>query len=252
MESRAERFLAAYNIIDKTMKKEFRIDTHVSFSGTIDRVKKRDPIIEKYEADLREFAQLRNAIVHERVEPHYIIAEPHEQIVQRIEHIRDLLIRPEPLIPRFKRDVSSFRIEDSLEAILRTIRQYGFTQFPIYKASQFVGLLTDNGIAGWLANQGKAAILPKKATPITNEGVAPHNSLIVNLQTSLEDILVHEKNKENVIFMSGSSSVFEAREQFLISIGRNANRLHAILITANGRANEPLLGILTARDLIDL
>lgn len=40
-------------------------------------------------------AQLRNAIVHERIADDFVIAEPNEWAVQRIETIEQALTKPE-------------------------------------------------------------------------------------------------------------------------------------------------------------
>mgnify|MGYP001412456494 CR=1 FL=1 len=229
----AERFIAAYNMIDKTIKREFRFNDHVPFTRMIDRVRKRHPVIEKYEQVLREYAQLRNAIVHERTEPHYIIAEPHEEVVNQIEQIRDLLINPEYLIPKFKRNVLTFQANDNLSLVLEAIRKHGYTQFPVFKHNEFIGLITDNGIARWLATHS-----------MDRDTVA--------IDASLEEILTHEKYRENVLFMSAETNVLEAREQFLDYMEKKATHLNAILITHNGEKDEPLLGMITAMNLVEL
>lgn len=56
---------------------------------------KRKGQIAQFEEDLLQMAQLRNAIVHERIADDFVIAEPNEWAVQRIETIEQALTKPE-------------------------------------------------------------------------------------------------------------------------------------------------------------
>lgn len=233
MPSNAERFLTAYNRIDKALKTKHRIDFYISFTRMIDRLRHKDALVQKYEIDLKQYAELRNAIVHERTEPEYWIAEPHDEVVERIEHIANQLINPELVYPKFKRSVTTFQTTDILRSVLKAIKAHQYTQFPVYEGDQFAGLLTGSGIVRWLA-----------------EKVGDDLSVIET--KPLGQLLEYEKRKENCVFMNRNMSVFAAKEYFVSRMEQEMLRLEAILITENGKKNEKLLGIITPIDLIDI
>lgn len=56
-------------------------------------------LVKRYSEDLLEFAELRNAIVHNKVELTHAIAEPHDSIVDKIETIQEELAHPKKLFP---------------------------------------------------------------------------------------------------------------------------------------------------------
>ena len=85
----SDRFTTAYNRVDQLMKDTIETQDHIAFFRLIDLAKKKNAIIRRYEADLREYGDLRNAIVHHRTSTEYAIAEPHEDVVLKMEEIED-------------------------------------------------------------------------------------------------------------------------------------------------------------------
>ncbi|MBU8905015.1 CBS domain-containing protein [Desertibacillus haloalkaliphilus] len=230
MSSNAERFLAAFNTIEQTLKKQLQLHRHYSFIKVVDIAKKRNPIVEKFEGDLKKYAELRNAIVHERVDPGFIIAEPHSEVVEDIEFIGKELTKPKKVIPSFACKVATFHVNDPLMVVLDIINQRLYTQFPIYDHQGFYGLLTESGIAKWLANQL----------------VECPNLMDVRLL----DVMAFEKHINHVIFVSQNENLYEVKEHFVRQMDMKMTRLHAVLITESGDRNDPLLGIITPHDVI--
>lgn len=115
-----------------------------------------EPIfIKTYEDDLKEFADLRNAIVHERCggEP---IAEPHYKTVIQLEKIRDYITAPPTVEPIFFNDVITCKPDDRIGETAKTMLKNSFSQIPIYDAEEFKGLLTTETISRWLADRLEA------------------------------------------------------------------------------------------------
>ena len=83
----SDRFIVAYNRIEKVLAEKADVNGYFPFYRLIDKVKITNSVVRKYEDDLREFGDLRNAIVHDRTGIDYVIAEPHDDIVERIELI---------------------------------------------------------------------------------------------------------------------------------------------------------------------
>lgn len=231
--SNGERFITAFNKIDQLLKKELQIQRHTPFVRMIDAARKKHPIVQKYELDLKKFAELRNVIVHERIAPNYIIAEPHDEIVAKIEHILGLLETPEKVFPRFQRYVKTFQYHVQLGKVLEVIKRHSYSQFPIYDGKQFIGLLTHNGISAWLANYNDNCMVSIHDIPIS-------------------EVFVYETHKDNYMFISKNLLLYEAKNLFVTHFQRKMTRLDALLITNNGRKDEELLGIITPTDVLQI
>ena len=75
----SDEFLASFNRIEKWLQKELPGDERFGFSELVRRASKQKiSVIEEYEDDLLQIAQLRNAIIHDRISPDFVIAEPNE------------------------------------------------------------------------------------------------------------------------------------------------------------------------------
>ena len=76
------------------MKDIIGTNDHLSFYKLVELSKRKNAIVRRYEEDLKEYATLRNAIVHHQTSTEYAIAEPHDEIVQALETIDEALAKP--------------------------------------------------------------------------------------------------------------------------------------------------------------
>src|ERR1017187_9912883 len=83
-----------------------------------------------YLVSLQTYAALRNAIDHNSHRGAYPIAEPIPEIV-----------------------VFSIHSGELVSVALEYVRQFDFSQLPVYESGQYVGILMTNTIARWLAQQ---------------------------------------------------------------------------------------------------
>ncbi|WP_054752158.1 hypothetical protein [Piscibacillus salipiscarius] len=103
----SERYLIAFNQIEKFLSNEMNQNgQHVGFSKAVHQVGKNNRIVNRFKEDLLEFAVLRNAIVHERTDPEYVIAEPHDSTVEKIEKILNELTEPKKLYRPFPKKLN--------------------------------------------------------------------------------------------------------------------------------------------------
>lgn len=226
----SDRFIIAYNRIEKAMQDLTGIDNYMPYFRLIDRAKKMNVVIRKFETDLREFGELRNAIVHNRTKADYAIAEPHDEIVRQMEGIAEKLTKPITVGDMFRRKVHSLQVTDSLAAGLRLIREMKFNQIPIYDNAKFIGLVTANGITYWMADEMTEEIISRE-------------------MPTLLDILNHEKQKNTFQFIKSALSIYEAEDFFKKAV-TGGRRLEALLITQSGGPDEKLIGIITPLDLL--
>ncbi|MEK4405792.1 CBS domain-containing protein [Sporosarcina sp. FSL K6-6792] len=228
----SDRFIFAFNRIEKSLEKISGLSNYMSFQRLIDKSKHLNAVIRKFERDLRECGDLRNAIVHNRTDIEYAIAEPHDDIVELIEYIDRELSKPVTVGDMFLRKVHILQATDTLAYGLRLIREKKFNQIPIYQSNKFIGLVTATGITYWLADN------------MTDE-------IISREMPTLLDIYSHEKQKNTYRFIRMDLSVYEAEEYFKKSVAEG-KRLEALLITESGRPEEKLLGIITPLDLMKI
>lgn len=137
--------------------------------------------------------------------------------------------KPLPKVyPLFKQAVYSVSIKDNVGNALRIMYDNSFSQLPIFKDSKFVDLLTNNTISRWL-------------------GTCVDEEIFSLSETSIEEVLKYTESPDSYFFLNKDADISEALEkfQFFESIGKP---LDAILITANGKPTEELLGIITVSD----
>lgn len=228
----SNRFLTAFNRIDHRLRDIVGAKDFMPFYRLIDQAKKKDVLVRKYEDDLRSYADLRNAIVHHRTSLEYVIAEPHIDVVKRIEYIDATLAKPTLVGQMFHKKVLVFQDRDSLKHVLKVIRHRKFTQFPVYHKDQFKGLVTTVGITNWLATMMGGDQIPRKIP-------------------SLHDILMHEKNRVNYKFVSRYITIYEAEDIFKQGVERG-RRFEALLITEHGKPHQKLIGIVTPLDIVKI
>jgi hypothetical protein len=145
---RIERFIAAYNSIDDFLQRA--MESPNTFRSAVDWFARQHPWWSDAET-LRTFAALRNFLVHEKTRPFDYPCVPGEAATREIERIRDTLIRPTTIGESFAREVLTLAPQSPLKTALELVARRGVSRFPIYEGARFVGLLTENGIARYVA-----------------------------------------------------------------------------------------------------
>jgi len=223
------RFLNAFYAIEAHLEKASArgrpLNRHRdTFYELLDSAKD-DPAVRLFQADLKEYADLRNAIVHER-KGGFPIAEPHPDTIDSIEHILKQLTSPPKLMPRFRKKVEICSPRDPIRTPARMMHDHNFSQLPVYD-EQYVALLTSETIARWL-------------------GVSVGEDDIV-IGAAVARVLREAEDSDNCVLMSAGSTTYEAKERFDDYQSRG-KWLDAILITQNDRKSEKPLGIVTIFD----
>ena len=226
----AEKFLTTFNKIDKELKALLQ-SNDVGFSKTVRILRNSNAIVKRYNDELLEFAELRNAIVHNTVEMDQAIAEPHDSVVAKIVEIEKKLSRPKKVIDAYACEVYAFQESNALSDLLAVTREKSLSKFPIYNGDELQGMITQKGIANWMARNMKDSALPV-------------------VSTLLKDVLPFEEGK-NYKFIGMHTSVYQAVEIFKEQISEG-KRLEALLITKKGHPSETLLGIITAWDILEI
>ena len=227
---RVDRFLAAYNSIDRLLRERTSIADHGVPFRTVLRRFLRDQRWRGAER-LEEYAELRNLLVHETLEPDGWLAVPSEQVVRRIEAIRDRLAGGQRADDAFKRRVATVSPAMPLRDALAQAHATGFSQFPVVEGEKVVGLLTDRGLARWLAERCAAAGPLVLSEAVAGAAVA--DVLDADADRRTWDLAARDEPAERVL------ARFVERPE-----------LEAVLVTQHGKADQKLLGIATHLDVV--
>ncbi len=219
---RIERFIAAYNTIDDWIQRQ--LNTEQSFRSAVDLFAKRHPYWHDAET-LRVFAALRNFLIHEKVRPFDYPAVPGEGAVREIEAIRSRLIAPKLLGDEFAREVLTLAPNDALRDALNAMVKRGFRRFPIYQNQQCTGLLTERGIARYLAE-------------LTTNG----RNFDANVP--VKNVLERETKRKNYRFAAPNLPVAQVGFWF-----HEDTFLETVLISNGGNDRGELIGIVTRGDV---
>ncbi|SRR6266567_2087368 len=228
---KAEAFLALYERLDKYLRHNVEQARGLSFSQRLDALVKKHPILRQDVAKLKDYGDLRNAIIHQRDPRGGIIAVPTEEALREFEQIVLAILSPPKLIPRFKSDIHLFFPPDPLVTALQHMREHNYSQVVVQTEGK-LSLLTVEGIARWLEEQAQDDI------------ISVRDAHIVDAQ-KYEQV-------ENVSIMNRNQTVYEAMDTFMLAIEQKRPRIYALLITEHGRLTESPLGIVTPWDLLSI
>lgn len=226
---RIERFLVAFNRIEKAMRQEAGAASETTFSGILrafGRANRKWPHTET----MTVFARIRNFVVHESVRVGEKLVVPSTSAVLHIEGICNQLTKSRTAYEEFQREVISISDKDTLASVLAKINSLFFSQFPVYSGSKFVGLLTENGITRWLASHST-----KESTLLDSEDV------------QVIEVLGNQESHANVAFVGRTIPVWKLQEFFSMQ-----PLLEAAIVTHSGKKSEAPLGIATRWDVASL
>lgn len=219
-------FLASFNRIEKWLREQEDVPHSVGFTELVRRLGKRsDLLVRAFSDDLIELAQLRNAIIHDKISPDFIIAEPNEWVLNKMAIIEQQLTQPERVVSRFKKEVAYFKTTTSLAEVLKVLKLKGFSQFPITENEQVIGLVSAHGLGMFLAQQ-------ELNRPLELAG------------KTIGDVLLQDRRRDNYQYIPADFYIFQAVDLFLME-----PRLEALLITEDGQPSTELLGIIRPKEI---
>ena len=221
----ATRFLNAFSIIEQRCREITNEDRTAKFYLVLRNAAKVNEIIRRYQIDLQDYSELRNALVHDRSDSGEVIAQPIDEVTNHIEKIAAMLNKPESLKNHFLKSVKTCGTSDRVIEVYARMKQLGTSKMPIYDQNEFKGLLTLEMIADW-------SVLNRKNMP----------------DPTVDEVFNPQFKSEKVYFMKKDASILEALELFEKAMYQGVNLL-AIMITETGKRNEKLLGIVTVADL---
>ncbi len=228
--SNAARFLSAFNNIDYALKTRYNFNRSMGFSEAVRKAVAFNYTVRKYEDDLIGYGRLRNAIVHDNND--FIIAEPHDDVVEKIEKIEKLLTTPPRALEVVaRRDVLAVQSSMSMREVICTIASSGYSNLPVFKGNEIIGVANGQKIIDAF---GKHLLSGGKAESFLDS-------------VKIEDMLSKIEHSDYYAFANKDITVEQALDMF-----HKNSKMLAILVTQNGGAREKPLGIMTAADVMKM
>ena len=228
----AERFIVAYNEIDYSLRTIYGFKRSISFSDMVRKAVTLNSVVRKYEESLIDYGRRRNSSVH-KSNPNYIIAEPHDDVVEELEKIAELISTPPTALDKIAtKDVLCLAGSSSVREVLEKIYETGFFNIPIYDDNKLVGVANGHDLVTELGKQ-------------LGSGV------------NINDYVNNTKIRDAVVNVAVEGKYYKVADREL-TIEKALNlfyidrKLNVIIITPNGGYNERPIGIITTADILDM
>ena len=152
-QNNARRFINAYNKLDYAIRVQHGFKRSMSFSEVVRKAVPLNYVVRKYEEELIDYGRLRNAIIH-RSNDDYIIAEPHDEVVEKLEHITNLVTTPpKALETACEKNVLCVQNDVKVKDVIQLIATSSFSNIPVYKNGELVGVANGQRILDELGKQ---------------------------------------------------------------------------------------------------
>ncbi|HOX30073.1 MAG TPA: hypothetical protein P5080_01310 [Candidatus Paceibacterota bacterium] len=229
-----EEFLTIYNELDSFMRKQLRC-RDASHIFLLDRMAEKNYIFRNFREELKEYARLRNAIVHNPfmriAEP---IAEPHFEIVRRYQTLKDKILNP----PRAMSiavgvgDIYATALDANALETMKVMNEKIYSFVPVLNIrKRIVGVFSENVIFSYLT-ENEACIIDKST----------------KISEFWKYVPIEKHSSEYFEFVPKNTLVAGIKEKFEIGLTQR-KRLGVVYITDNGRSDGLLLGMITAWDM---
>ena len=231
IKTNAVRFIEAYNQIDYALRVQHDFKRSMSFSDMIRRAVIVNYVVRKYEDDLIDYGRLRNAIIH-RSNEQYIIAEPHSDVVEKIERISRLICTPPKAIDTVcSRDVLVVEYNVSIYNVIKLMSESTYSNIPVYKNGALIGVANGQRLINFIGSfilQG-----------------GDLDDFLKN--TTIEKAVIAEDRVNYYDVASASVTVEDVLEMF-----QKNRKLLVVIVTKTGSMNETALGIITSSDVMEM
>jgi len=226
-------FMSEFNRIEDFLKELVNAKYNMPFYKLLEEAMKRDKLVKQFYQELRTMSDLRNIIAHG--DPNDPVALPSKSTLNRIRFIEDQFTNPLKVIDVFEKSVDAFDATDSLAEVLSEIDKYNYSQFPVARSGEFIGLITENGITNWLAASVREDIISIR-------------------NTTVQDVILGDEESGSYSFLLASDTLYDVIDKFE-EIRKKKNRT-ATIIVLNRKVNpvniEDIYTILTPWDLDEI
>lgn len=185
-----------------------------------------------HKRELRAYAKLRNAIVHNSYRNGAPIADPHDETVESIVKILALLEKP-PLLSDALRDSPRprvFKPDDDISEFLGQVTEHSYSQAPVSTVNGYL-LITTNAVARWFASN-----------------LAKHGGVVD--RASIQDVLGYAELGDRLETVSPTTTVISAIHRLSGEADMDSEPPTALLVL--GKMNQPPQQLCSRADLAKL
>jgi len=219
-------FINLYNQLADHLIKLTGSNEFERFYHLIDLAAEKNAAVKLHAQQLKKYGDFRNVIEHNNE----FFDEPSDATLARFQALAKNILSPEPLLPTFQKEVHCFSPRELLGTALGYMRTNDYSQVVVYTGER-LALLTLEGVARWLAQSSE-------------------NETVLLKECLIEQVLTHE-HEEGFEVLGRNHSVYDAKDAFARPLGSGKTRLHAVIITQNGKKAEKPLGLVTPWDILE-
>ncbi|MGA8047204.1 MAG: CBS domain-containing protein [Dermatophilaceae bacterium] len=233
-----DHFLAAFSNIEHFLEATVYRGREVAnpgFISTLDQFTAvhRNSLRREQVETLKALADIRNRLTHRKDVAGRASVDVTPTTVSVAELIRDHLISP-PTVLRILGGQKPTTIEPSrtLRTALQLMHRHDFSQLPVYEDATFVGLLTNNAVARWIADQ-----------------LDHHDRLAEDAPVS--EVLPFAEDSDRVEHVGRDITAAQAVATFAESAGKGTP-VAALIVTHAGKPTEAPISVIVSADLARL
>ena len=230
-ETRAERFLKMYRVLEGALEKRFSGKRQGS-SVVMEYL--RDDDSEPFRYELNVCREIRNLLSHNADEEGEALVEPSEAVLESLQNVLDHVSAPRLAVdygtPREK--ILWAHANDAAIDVMHRMSKKGFSHVPVMDKGKIIGVFSVGSVFACLERSGLEAL--------------SNNTRVGQIREVLN---VNEHGAEKYLFLSKDATIYQVRAAFEQRSQRNS-RLSAVFITENGSQEDPLVAMLTPWDVL--
>lgn len=230
--TRAEEYRIEFNKLETMLKKRANARSEESISSVVSSLVNihKDRVVRQFERDIRQFIELRNAIVHQSTDR--AIAEPYEETVTALRQLVVNIEQPKTAWDIATTELIKVGLDDNLSEVVRQMAQMHITSLPIVEDKRVIGFVSESTVV---------KIVDK---------AFEHGGALID-EAKIKDVAYDKPygdDSDVYAFVTRKVTVYEIEDMFNNAI-KKGQRLLAVLVSDKGDASATPLGIITAWDL---
>lgn len=223
-------FIEKYKELEEAVRSTYNLRD----SDSISHYLKNRNEFRHYADEISYCQQVRNFLVHERKLDDSFAVIPSDEMLEFIDMLIAKVRNRRRCIDACIKLKSIYRcsLDDRVKPAIKAMREGFFTHIPILDNGKVVGVFDENSLFNY---------------------VADHELVDVDSKLKFCDIKEYlsltDRDNEDFIFIRSSMYVDEVEDIFQRNFSQR-KRIGVAFITANGRPNEPLQGLITPWDIL--
>lgn len=209
---------------------------NILIGSLIEELSKKNSVVRRYKQELMVIKDVRNINTHQRNDKYGYVVCPNPDMNVKLKSIIDEINNPPTIYNSNmcikKQYMYCKTLNDTVEATIKDMVDKTYTHIPIL----------ENGIVNGVFSESTLLDI-----------VNAEHGIIVDENTKFSDIQEYLKLEnhftEDFIFISRNKNIYDVEDIFKDYFVRK-KRLGCVYVTESGKANESILGMLTAWDVL--